>query len=148
MPDILEPYNEIVSKLDPVLSNLPGKVIAIDGKNNSGKTTLGRYLAWHYNVSLIETDLFRLPTNGKLEYNQDEIRRIIECRLKSQRPVILESAIAQQLLQNINIEANFIIHIVNEAYERDDWLVSILAEYEKEFKPRETANVVIELDVI
>jgi hypothetical protein len=33
-------------------------LIAIDGVDGSGKTTLGRYLSWQIGASLIETDLF------------------------------------------------------------------------------------------
>ncbi len=148
MTEILEPYNGVVSKLDPILSNLPAKLIAIDGKSGSGKTTLGRFLSWNYNVSLIETDFFRQLTNETLEYNESEIKRIIGSRLKKERPVIIESAIVQKLLNNINLKPDYIIYIVNESYERDDWLVSVISEYDKEFKPKETSNLVIELDVI
>jgi hypothetical protein len=148
MIDIPKPYKEVVDKLKPVLQNLPGKLIAIDGKNSSGKTTLGRYLSCFFNVSLIETDLFRLFSEGKLEYREDEIKRIIEYRLNQPLPVILESAVVQRLLNNLNLKADFTIYIINETRERDDWLVSILAEYEKVFEPKNKANLVIELDVI
>ena len=148
MTDLLKQYYEVVNKLNPILKNLPSKLIAIDGKNGAGKTTLGRFLSWKYNVSLIETDLFRVQSNGSLEYDEKEIKRIIEYRLNKQRPIIIESAIVQKLLKKINLKPDFIIYIVNEAYERDDWLVKIISEYESEFKPKESSNLIIELDVI
>jgi len=148
MPDILEPYHEVVKELEAVLYNLPGKLIAIDGKDGSGKTTLSRYLSWYFNVSLIESDLFRTQEDGKLEYREDEIKRIIEYRLNLPRPVIIESVVVQQLLKNINKKADFNIYIINETYERDNWLVEIIHKYEKEYNPKNNANKVIELNVI
>jgi len=77
-------------------------------------------LSWSFNISLIETDLFRLPTNETLEYKEEEIKRIIAYRLSKPHPIIIESTIVQKLLKNINLKADYTTHIVNEAYERDD----------------------------
>jgi deoxyadenosine/deoxycytidine kinase len=44
----LPQYADIVRRLTPVLAGLPPKLIAIDGPMSSGKTTLGRHLAWHF----------------------------------------------------------------------------------------------------
>jgi len=148
MLDIPEPYNEVTNNLSPILYNLPGKVVAIDGKNGSGKTTLGRYLAWFYNVTLIETDLFRFQDNTKLKYKEEEIKNIIRYRLNSNRPVIIEGVALKDLLGKLEIVPEYTIYIENEAYERDDWLVDILKKYEEEQKPKESSNIVIELNVL
>jgi uridine kinase len=145
---IPDPYSVVVDKLIPLLHDLPGILIAIDGKNGSGKTTLGRYLSWTFNISLIETDLFRLPAKGDIKYREYEIFRIIKYRLNMPRPVIVEGVVVQRLLKNMNLKSDFAIYIVNEAYDRDNWLGEILAKYEGDFKPKDNANLVIELDVI
>jgi hypothetical protein len=61
----LESYRLAVTALAPVLDGLPAVVIAIDSLPGAGKTTLGRYLAWTFNVSLIETDTFMRPSVGR-----------------------------------------------------------------------------------
>jgi hypothetical protein len=48
-------YAPVVDALAPVLHNLPPRIIAIDGRPGCGKTTLGRFLAWWFNVSLMVT---------------------------------------------------------------------------------------------
>jgi len=40
-------YKLVTNELDVVLDNLPGKLVAIDGRDGSGKTTLGRFLAFN-----------------------------------------------------------------------------------------------------
>ena len=59
-------YVDAVSALKPVLANFQANIIAIGGHPSSGKTSLGRYLAWQFNVSLIETDLFLDDGEGKI----------------------------------------------------------------------------------
>jgi len=44
----LPQYADIVRRLTPALAGLPPKLIAIDGPMSSGKTTLGRHLAWRF----------------------------------------------------------------------------------------------------
>jgi MoxR-like ATPase len=51
-------YECAASALAPILDDLPGKVVAIDGYPGVGKSSLGRFLAWRFNISLIETDFF------------------------------------------------------------------------------------------
>ena len=147
MVDILPQYKEVTTKLDAVLKNLPPVIIGIDGKNGAGKSTLGRYLAWNYNITLLETDLFRLSANGKLEYKVKCLNSIIKYRLNRDRPIVVEGVALQSLFQKLNFKPNFIIYIVNEAYDRDDWLTSILEEYERVCRPQENSNLVIKLDV-
>ena len=74
-------YRLITEKLDDYLFNLPKKVIAIDGLDGAGKTTLGRFLACRYNISLIETDLFIKSKDENLAYDEENISRIIHKRL-------------------------------------------------------------------
>lgn len=71
MPIYADEYIEVIYRLKPILDGLPGKIIAIDGTPGAGKTTLGRFLAWYFNISLIESDLFRSRSEGKKElFNQ------------------------------------------------------------------------------
>jgi ABC-type phosphate/phosphonate transport system ATPase subunit len=66
-------YVPVDEALATLLCGLPGKLVAIDGRDGSGKTTLGRYLAWRFNVTLIESDLFLLDGENRLTHRVDEI---------------------------------------------------------------------------
>ncbi len=86
-------YSPAVEALKPLITNLPFKIVSIDGLPGAGKTTLGRYLAYKFNVSLIETDLFIKRRNGTLNFHNSQIKRIIEIRKQRDLPVIVEGAI-------------------------------------------------------
>lgn len=100
--------------LEPILANLPPKLIAITGSRGAGKTTLARFLAWYFNVSLIETDHYLIPYKG-LQYEPNKIDRIIGFRLAMPRPVIVEGAAILPLLSKLNRVPDGIIHVRNNS---------------------------------
>jgi hypothetical protein len=140
-------YAQVVKALAPVLYNLPPKLIAIDGRPGSGKTTLGRFLAWWFNVSLIEADLFLFEGEGLYRYNAEEIARIIDARLRRERPVILEGVTALRQIASAAVVPDFLIYVENASapslqpeYEKQ------LREYENEFSPRYRADFMLALN--
>jgi adenylate kinase family enzyme len=143
----LAQYAQAVEALAPVLYDLPGKLVVIDGRPGSGKTTLGRYLAWRFNVSLLEADLFLFEGRGSLTYRTDEINRIIEFRLKKPRPIIVESVAALRLMKAISHKPDFLINVSNISAPESRTLKNEIESYEAEFSPRSKADLVIEIDV-
>ncbi|SFI39823.1 hypothetical protein [Bradyrhizobium sp. Gha] len=142
-----EEYMPVVAALAPVLYNLPPKIIAIDGRPGSGKTTLGRFLAWWFNVSLVETDHFLFEGEGLYRYRTGEIQRIIQIRLDRNLPVIVEGVTVLRQLATMNLAADFMIYVDNAAaptFRRE--YEAQLAKYEAEFEPRQRADFTLALD--
>ena len=146
MPKILPGYGAALSALTPVLHDLPGRVVAIDGRDGVGKTTLGRYLAWHFNVSLIETDLFLVPNQSHLVYRDNEIGRLIYARLKKPRPVIIEGVSILRLLQRLNMPPDFLIYVRNPSKSGSRALADDLSDYNNTFMPEAKADVVLAIE--
>jgi uridine kinase len=141
-------YAQLVQALTPVLHNLPGKIVSVDGRPGVGKTTLGRFLAWRFNVTLVETDLFLIERQGRLVYREDEIARIIEKRLRKPRPVIVDGAAVLRLLASIRQRSDFAVYVTHpDAPESHGTLADDLAAYDAEFSPRERADCVVALGV-
>jgi ABC-type phosphate/phosphonate transport system ATPase subunit len=140
-------YSPVVDALGPILYGLPGKIVAIDGLPGVGKTTLGRFLAYRFNISLIETDLFLIERQGRLVYRNDEITRIIAKRVDaySPRPMIIESAVVLRVLAELKRKPDFTIYITNQdAPESHGDLLADLNAYEAQFRPRGRADLSIE----
>ena len=137
-------YEQVIEALTPVLKNLPGKVVGIDGRDGSGKTTLGRFLAWYFNVSLIETELFLFDGEG-FNYRLEEINLIIGVRLSKPRPVIVEGVRLLSLLSQIGRSADFLIYVKNQKFSGSEALSHDLHVYENLHQPETAANFVLGL---
>src|SRR5437667_8066370 len=127
------------------MRGLRGLIVTIDGRDGVGKTTLGRYLAWHFNVTLIETDLFLIPAQDYLIHLDDQTNRIVERRITSPRPVIVEGISMLQLMKRINRVADFSIYVTNPQHSSSRLLEQRLSSYEAAFAPSAKANIGVEI---
>jgi uridine kinase len=147
MPTVLSCYPQIVEALTPVMRGLRGVIVTIDGRESVGKTTLGRYLAWTFNVTLIETDLFMIPTRDYHIHLDDQVNRIIERRITTPLPVIAEGIAILQLMKRIHRTPDFSIYLMRRGYESSKLLERRLSIYEAEFSPSMNANIVVEIEL-
>lgn len=105
-------YDRVIAILFPFLTNRKHSLIAITGAMLSGKTSLGRFLAWYFNCSLIESDQF-IASGPPLTYYEDEVKRLIVNKQRGNRPAIIEGVDIWRLLQNIDCTPDFHIHLWN-----------------------------------
>lgn len=145
VPNILASYLPVIDALVPVMRGLPGIIVTIDGRVGVGKTTLGRYLAWHFNVTLIETDLFLIPAQDYVIYLDDQINRIIERRITTPLPVIVEGIAIMQLMKRINRVPDFSIYLTRPGPSASA-LERRLVAYEAAFSPAARADLVVGIE--
>ena len=146
MPKILPSYLQVVTALTPVVRKSHGIVVTIDGRDGVGKTTLGRYLAWHFSMSLIETDLFLIPARDHLIHLDDQVNRIIERRVSSKLPVIVEGISILQLMKRIHRVSDFSIYVTNPRRPNDKAMDRRLSAYETAFSPSTIANIIVKVE--
>ncbi|WP_146742378.1 AAA family ATPase [Oleiagrimonas sp. MCCC 1A03011] len=144
MPIASHSYNLATAALTPVLHDLPPVVVAIDGLPGSGKTTLGRYLAWYFNVTLVETDLFLLQGQG-FKHRMSDLSQVVSARLARERPIIIDGAAVHRLLGELGREAAFTIYVSNTGPSAGESPFPEVKAYEANQHPRETADLVVEL---
>jgi uridine kinase len=137
---------KVVEALTPIMRGLPAVIVTIDGRDGVGKTTLGRYLAWHFNVTLVETDLFIIPAEDHFIHLDDQINRIIERRVSTALPVIVEGISMRQLMKRINRTPDFAIYITNPKHSGSRLLKQRLSAYEAAFAPYATADIIVEIE--
>ena len=129
------------------MRGLPAVIVTIDGRDGVGKTTLGRYLAWHFNVTLVETDLFIIPAEDHFIHLDDQINRIIERRVATPLPVIVEGISMRQLMKRINRTSDFAIYVTNPRRPGSKLLEQRLSAYEAAFAPYATADIIVEIEL-
>ena len=147
VPTVLPSYLGIVDVLTPFMRGSPGVIVTIDGRDGVGKTTLGRYLAWHFNVTLIETDLFLIPTRDYVVYLDDQINRIIERRITAPLPVIVEGIAMLQLMKRINRIPDFSMYLTNPQQSSSPIMERQLSAYEAAFAPATKANIAVRIEL-
>ncbi|TZF88343.1 hypothetical protein [Cognatilysobacter lacus] len=144
MPISSRSYKDVVAALRPLLKPRGPTLVAIDGRLGSGKTTLGRYLAWHFNIALIETDFF-LKLGKGFSYRESELRRAISHRVSRGLPVFVEGAAIAQLLPQVAHAAAFTIYVLNHGPSSRDNTHEYVVAYEKNYDPIGNADFVVEL---
>jgi 2-phosphoglycerate kinase len=146
LPTVLPGYLKVMQALTRIMRGLPGVIVTIDGRDGVGKTTFGRYLAWYFNVTLIEADLFLIPSQDYLTHLDYQVNRIIERRFTLPRPVIVEGVSMLQLMKRINLVPDFAIYITNPQHSGSRALEQQLSAYEESYAPSKKANMVVEIE--
>jgi len=146
LPTVLPGYLKVVQALTRIMRGLPGVIVTIDGRDGVGKTTLGRYLAWYFNVTLIEADLFLIPSQDYLTHLDFQVNRIIERRFTLPRSVIVEGVSMLQLMKRINRVPDFAIYVTNPQRSGSKVLEQQLSAYEATYAPSKKANMVVEIE--
>ncbi len=147
MVRVLPVYLQVVDTLWPQLRGSPGVIVTIDGRDGVGKTTLGRYLAWYFNVSLIETDLFLIPALDHFIYLDDQINRIIERRITAPLPVIVEGVAMLELMKRINRVPDVRLYVTNAQHSGSRLMDRRLSAYEAAYDPAANADMSVRIEL-
>lgn len=144
MPIRPEQSDQVATALEWFLCELPPKLIAIDGRAGSGKTTLRRFLAWYFNSTLLELDLFL--THGGLVHSHDDVERIIKRRIDGGRPIFVEGVTILKVLEAIRKPQDYLIYVRNPRFRRGVAFGREQDEYENAFRPESVADYVLECE--
>jgi pantothenate kinase-related protein Tda10 len=95
-------------------------LIAIDGANGTGKSSLASWLAWQTGMPTVHLDLF-LTSLHPIQWLTSDLKRVVDRRLDRKRPgpVIVEGVLVQDALDQIGRKADLLFSswgIVATAY--------------------------------
>jgi hypothetical protein len=105
-------------------------LIAIDGADGIGKSSLASWLAWQLGAPAIYLDLYVIRGSNPLRWRSDELQSIIHTRLvEHASPLIAEGVLI--------LDAYFLVYVDGEG---GHGLSSRIAEYRMRHKPEQQAQ--------
>lgn len=131
---------ELLSRIKEALTpqRLP-ILVAIDGADGIGKSSLASWLAWQTGMPTVHLDLFLLCLHP-IEWLTADLKRAVDRRLHSKRPAIVEGALVLDALDQIGRKADFLIHVEGTA---GIGLASQLADYRIRRKLPDRADFIL-----
>lgn len=117
-------------------------IIAVDGVDGAGKSTLARYLAWQLGMPAIETDTFLKDEKDSLAHREQELLHVIQSRLAFNRPVIVEGIFILRTLATLDIQPDFIVFVEQEGHDGGHSFEREFCTYQREHRSRERAHFI------
>ena len=109
-----EPIPRSVELLDAIKEALtPNRLpllIAIDGADGSGKSSLASWLAWQLGMPAVQLDLYLTDTKP-IQWLTADLARVVARRLDGKRPVIVDGVLALDALDQIGHKPNFLVFV-------------------------------------
>jgi uridine kinase len=138
--EICDQHRDLVSRLRPIILPWRKLTIAIDGVDNSGKSTLGRFLAWQLGMPLIETDLLLKDKGGDIDHDLVTLTRLLKARHDLNRPAIVEGVLIMRTLESISVRPEFLIYVEAAGREGSEVQREAFKAYAAKYRPRVSAN--------
>jgi uridine kinase len=85
-------------------------LIAIDGADGVGKSSLASWLAWQLGMPAVQLDLY-LTNLDPIHWLTADLGRAISRRLDRGRPVIVDGVLALDALDQIKRKADFLVYV-------------------------------------
>jgi 2-phosphoglycerate kinase len=112
-------------------------LIAIDGADGVGKSSLASWFAWQLGMPAVHLDLYLIKDTKPLKWRTDEVGRLVQNRIDSGRPIIVEGVFVLDVLDQIHRAAAFIVYVCGEG---GHTLSELLDDYRLRRKPMAIAQ--------
>jgi uridine kinase len=113
-------------------------LIAIDGADGVGKSSLASWLAWQLGAPSVHMDLYLVRDSDPLRWRTHELQRIVITRLvEHAQPLVVEGILILDALDKIGRKSDFLIYVDGEGCHS---LSSRLAAYRAQYRPEQQAQ--------
>ena len=120
------------------LNRLP-LLIAVDGMDGVGKSSLASWLAWQTGMPTVHLDLF-ITSLQPIQWLTADLKRVVDLRLDRRLPVIVEGILVLDALVQIGRKADFVVFVTGGT---GIALASQLADYRMRRKLPDRADFTI-----
>ena len=135
LPGSVALLEKVHARLGPNRSPL---LIAIDGPDGVGKSSLASWLAWQVGAPSVHLDLYLNRDSKPLSWKVAELRRIVGTRVGGGQPVVVEGVMILDALTAIGRKADFLVYLDGEG---GYTLSERLADYRARHQPEQRADV-------
>ena len=130
---------EIDERLGPDRSPL---LIAVDGEDGVGKSSLASWLAWQLGVPTVHLDLFVIQDRHPLQWRTGDLQRAVATRLDPHgtapgRPLVIEGVMLLAALSGIGRKPDYLVYLTGEG---SHGLSDRLADYRARYEPLKHAD--------
>ena len=133
---------ELLDRLkDALTPNRLPLLIAVDGADDSGKSSLASWLAWQLGMPAVQLDLY-LTGLQPVRWLTDDLERVLAHRIDRKRPLIIDGVLALDALDQIGRKADFVVFVTSN-YTTSP-LASQVEEYQSLRKLPERADFTID----
>jgi hypothetical protein len=116
-------------------------LIAIDGADDSGKSSLASWLSWQLGMPAVQLDLY-LTSTKPIRWRTQDLERVVSQRLNNDRPVIIDGVLALDALDQIGRKTDFLVFVKGGHGESS--LAAQIIAYQSRRKPQALANFTID----
>jgi pantothenate kinase-related protein Tda10 len=133
---------ELLDRINEALTpdRLP-LLIAIDGADLSGKSSLASWLAWQVGMPAVQLDLY-LTCLHPIQWRSEDLARVVAKRIDTRRPIIVDGVLILDALDQIERTADFLVFVKGGHAESS--LAPQIAVYQSRRKSLERANFLID----
>jgi hypothetical protein len=86
-------------------------LIAIDGADCSGKSSLASWLAWQLGMPAVQLDLYLKSAVQPIQWLVEDLTRVVARRLDRDRPLIIDGVLILDALNQIGRSPDFLVFV-------------------------------------
>jgi hypothetical protein len=116
-------------------------LIAVDGADGVGKSSLASWLAWQLGMPAVYLDVYLIRDSKPFKWRTDEVGRLVQNRIDGGRPIIVEGVFVLDVLDQIHRAPDFIAYVCGEG---GHTLSELLDDYRLRRKPMAIAQFSID----
>jgi uridine kinase len=113
-------------------------LIAIDGADGLGKSSLASWLGWQLGAPTIHLDLYLVRGSNPIQWRTEDLERVVNTRLvEHKNPLIVEGIFILDALDKIGRKPDFLVYLDGKG---GHLLSGRLADYKARHRPEQRAQ--------
>ena len=109
----LRGYRQLFGKLATLKPNDRSLLIAIDGADRVGKSSLASWVSWQFGMPTVHLDLYTAP-GEPLGWRTADLESAVERRLRHGRSLVVEGVFVLDALKQIGYSPDFLVDFLGE----------------------------------